>query len=156
MVGQATLADDMTLHTFLWQQSVITDLGVLPSDLISGAFGLNDRGQVVGGSCDQNFNCRAFLWQNGVMIDLNTLVKPGSTPLHLVFGNDINSQGEIAALGFDQGTGDMGSSGQRREEVDHRRSAAQLSSATGQRHQRWLLSPAASASALNCAFAQSP
>jgi probable HAF family extracellular repeat protein len=107
VVGQATLADDMTLHTFLWQNGIITDLGVLPSDLISGAFGLNDHGDVVGGSCDQNFNCRAFLWRNGVMIDLNALVKPGSTPLHLFFGNDINSQGEIAALALDQNNGEL-------------------------------------------------
>ena len=39
------------------------------------------------------------------MTDLNTLVKPGSTSLYLVFGNDINSRGEIAAYAFDPGTG---------------------------------------------------
>jgi probable HAF family extracellular repeat protein len=107
VVGQATLTDDVTLHTFLWQKGVITDLGVLPADFVSGAFGLNDRGEVVGGSCDQNFNCRAFLWQNGVMADLNALVKPGSTSLYLIFGNDINSRGEIAAYAFDQSNGEF-------------------------------------------------
>jgi probable HAF family extracellular repeat protein len=81
---------------------VMTDLGVVPGDVGSFAFGLNDRGEVVGGSYDQNGNARAYLWQDGVMIDLNSLVKPGSTPLYLVFGNDINSRGEIAAYAFDQ------------------------------------------------------
>lgn len=51
--------------------------------------------------------CRAFLWQNGVMTDLNSLVIPGSTSLYLVFGNDINSRGEIAAYAFDQNTGEF-------------------------------------------------
>jgi hypothetical protein len=35
----------------------------------------------------------------------DTLVKPGSTSLYLVFGNDINSHGEIAAYAFDQSNG---------------------------------------------------
>jgi hypothetical protein len=41
------------------------------------------------------------------MTDLNTLVKLGSTPLYLFFGNDINSRGEIAAYAFDQSTGEF-------------------------------------------------
>ena len=106
-VGQAYIAGDVYIHTFLWEKGVIKDLGVIPGDVISGAFGLNDRGEVVGGSCDQNFNCRAYLWQDGLMTDINTLVKPGSTPLYLVFGNDINSQGEIAAYAFDQSNGEF-------------------------------------------------
>jgi probable HAF family extracellular repeat protein len=106
-VGKAYIAGDIYIHTFLWEKGVIKDLGVIPGDVISGAFGLNDRGEVVGGSCDQNFNCRAYLWQDGLMTDINTLVKPGSTPLYLVFGNDINSQGEIAAYAFDQSHGEF-------------------------------------------------
>jgi probable HAF family extracellular repeat protein len=82
------------------------DIGTLPGDSESLAFGTNDKGQVVGGSCvDITLsNCRAFLWQNGVMVDVNSLVlvPPGSTPLYLFFGNDINSRGEIAAYAFDQ------------------------------------------------------
>jgi hypothetical protein len=30
------------------------------------------------------------------MVNVNTLVKPDSTPLYLIFGNDINSRGEMA------------------------------------------------------------
>ena len=105
VVGQSYLAGDLTFLAFLWQRGVMSSLGALPGDVISGAFGLNDQGAVVGGSCDVNVNCRAFLWENGVMTDLNGLVTPGSTPLYLVSGNDINSQGEIAAYAFDQNNG---------------------------------------------------
>jgi probable HAF family extracellular repeat protein len=35
--------------------------------------GINDQGHVIVQSCDINFNCRAALWQDGVMTDLNTL-----------------------------------------------------------------------------------
>jgi probable HAF family extracellular repeat protein len=106
VVGQSTIAGDMTVHTFLWQKGVMTDLGVVPGDIGSFAFGLNDRGEVVGGSFDQN-TARAFIWQDGVMTDLNTLVKPGSTPLYLVSGNDINSQGEIAAFALNPSNGEF-------------------------------------------------
>jgi len=107
VVGQSTIAGDIYVHTFLWQKGVIADLGVLPGDLQSTAFGLNDGGEVVGGSCDQTPTCRAYLWQNGVMTDLNTLVKPGSTPLYLWFGNDINSRGEIAAFALNPSNGEF-------------------------------------------------
>jgi probable HAF family extracellular repeat protein len=49
--------------------------------------------------------CRAFLWQDGVMTDLNTLV-PTDTALFLIYGGDINSSGEIVGQAFDQSTGD--------------------------------------------------
>jgi hypothetical protein len=41
------------------------------------------------------------------MADLNTLVKPGSTSLYLVFGNDINSRGEIATYAFNPANGEF-------------------------------------------------
>ena len=109
VIGQASTLGDTTLHSFLWWKGVMTDLGAIPADSASIAFGLNDAGQVVGGSCvDFTLSsCRAFLWEDGVMTDLNTLVKPGSTPLHLFFGNDINSRGEIAFYAFDQSKGEF-------------------------------------------------
>jgi probable HAF family extracellular repeat protein len=107
VAGQSNLAGDAAFHAFLWQNGVMADLGVLPGDVDSAAFALNDLGQAVGGSFGPNFSTvRAFLWQNGVMTDLNTLVKPGSTSLYLVYGNNINSRGEIAGQAFNPSNGE--------------------------------------------------
>jgi hypothetical protein len=42
------------------------------------------------------------------MTDLNTLVKPSSTSLYLVYANAINSRGEIAGQAFYPGLGQTG------------------------------------------------
>ena len=104
VVGQSDLVGDSTLHAFIWtKDDGMQDIGTLPGDSASAAFGTNERDQVVGGSCvDATFNqCRAFLWEDGVMVDVNSLVPKGSTPLYLFFGNDINDGGEIAAYAYD-------------------------------------------------------
>ncbi len=95
IVGGAAFPNRMS-DAALWRQGVITDLGTLPGDCFSQAFALNSRGQVVGGSvsCDSH-TIRAFLWQNGEIVDLNTLVAPNSGFL-LVETNAINDRGEIA------------------------------------------------------------
>ena len=55
----------------------------------------------VGVSCDANFvDCRAFIWENGVMKDLNDL-KPASYPARLEQAKDINEAGEIAGRSID-------------------------------------------------------
>jgi probable HAF family extracellular repeat protein len=81
------------------------DLGTLPGDFLSVAYSINNLGQVVGTSCDVNFNCRAFLWQNGSMVDLNNLILP--TSLYLVSANDLNDYSEIVGQAFDQRAGSL-------------------------------------------------
>lgn len=110
VVGYSDLADEVTTHAFLWtKEKHMQDLGTLPGDVFSSASGINDEGQVVGGSCDASGNCRDFLWQDGVMSDLNTLVCPG-TSLYLtgngIAGPDINDRGEITGQAYDPNTGD--------------------------------------------------
>ena len=71
-----------------------TDMCVLApvaGDTSAQAWGVNERGQVVGTSCGQV--CRAFLWENGVTIDLNAA--KGNYPHHLVNAMDINARGQI-------------------------------------------------------------
>jgi probable HAF family extracellular repeat protein len=67
--------------------------------------GINDQGQVVGVSANADFSVlRAFVRENGVLVDLNTLVS-GTTPLALQTACSINSKGEIIGLAFDPATG---------------------------------------------------
>jgi len=104
VVGTSDLAGDASFHGFLWQRGVITDLGTLSGDFVSIANAINDKGQVAMQSCDIHFNCRAAIWQDGVMTDLNALMPVGS-PLFLLFANSINARGEMVGAAFDQRTG---------------------------------------------------
>jgi len=106
VIGLSDLAGDATFHTFLWTEDKgMQDLGTLPGDILSSPQGINYQGEVVGTSCDASGNCRAFLWQDGVMTDLNTLVCPG-TSLYLTQGYDINDRGEIVGEAYDSNTGE--------------------------------------------------
>lgn len=92
-------------HAFLWTRNGgMRDLGTLPGQgagAQSQALGINDRGQVVGLSCTARFaSCQAFLWQNGVMTDLNTLVAVGYHD-QLVQAGDINDEGVITGEAVD-------------------------------------------------------
>jgi probable HAF family extracellular repeat protein len=93
VVGFATLPGDTNQHAFLWTKHAgMRDLGTLPGDTDSSTESINNRGQVAGVSFT-SVSARAFLWQNGVMTDLNTLTCPGSIFLANALG--INDQGEI-------------------------------------------------------------
>jgi probable HAF family extracellular repeat protein len=94
-------------RAFYWSEETgIQDLGTLPGDAISQALSINDRGQVVGQSCTADFStCRAFLWEDGVMLDLNALIGFGYDD-HLYFANDINERGMITGQAVDAGSGD--------------------------------------------------
>jgi probable HAF family extracellular repeat protein len=79
-------------------------LGTLPGDSFSIAWGINIQGQIVGQSINASGASRAFIWRNGVMTDLNTLIVPGV--VSLVYANDINDSGEIAGGAYNSTTGD--------------------------------------------------
>jgi probable HAF family extracellular repeat protein len=103
VVGASALPGNTNNHAFLWtRQAGMRDLGTLPGYDNSAAAGINDRGDVVGTSYDVDFNLRAFLWQNGVMTDLNALV-PASSPMFLLFATAINSRGDIVGFGVTSG-----------------------------------------------------
>ncbi len=105
IAGISDPTGDTTTHAVLWQNGAMTDLGTLPGDVLSMSQDINANGQVVGLSCDVNFNCRAFLWDKGVMMDLNSLIPPGS-PLYLYQAEGINDRGEIAGSAFLKSTGE--------------------------------------------------
>jgi len=113
VVGCADLASELPgfpfiqIHAFLWTQAAgMQDLGTVGTDFTSFPFGINNGGQAVGASCDDMGNCRAFLWQNKSMLDLNALV-PANSPLYLAFAFVINDAGEIAGQAMEKSTGEM-------------------------------------------------
>jgi probable HAF family extracellular repeat protein len=100
VVGNSDLPGDTTFHAFLWTKTTgMQDLGTLSGDIASVSISINDAGSVIGASLDANFSPRAFLWEKGVMTDLNTLIA-GDSPLYLLTGCSINSRGEITGLGL--------------------------------------------------------
>jgi probable HAF family extracellular repeat protein len=61
---------------------------------------------VVGRSCDADGNCHAFLWQDGVMRDLNELVGSGGGDV-LIAAFDIDDFGRITGQAFDDEAGEF-------------------------------------------------
>ncbi len=111
VVGCADLAGELPgfpfvqLHGFLWTQAAgMQDLGTVGTDFTSFPFAINNNSQAVGASCDDMGNCRAFLWQNKTMVDLNALL-PANSPLYLAFAFAINDAGEIAGQAIEKSTG---------------------------------------------------
>jgi probable HAF family extracellular repeat protein len=98
VVGQAVNSDGTALAA-LWQNNTVKALGaLLPGDVASFATSINNRGQVVGSSFDSGSNwSHGLLWQNGMMIDLNT-VFPASSNLYVVSASNINESGQIAGM----------------------------------------------------------
>jgi probable HAF family extracellular repeat protein len=104
-VGLGYLQGETTFHATLWKKvGQMTDLGTVGGDPCSFAQGINDKGQAVGDSspsdCVSFDTSRGFLWENGSIADLNTLV-PSNSPLYFIYAYAINNRGEIAANGID-------------------------------------------------------
>ena len=98
VAGWANLAGDQEEHAFLWKKGVLTDLGALPGSPCSYANGINASGQVVGAvqQCPNQAPRRAFLWENGDMVDLNFLIPPNSG-VTLINASQSNDRGEVVA-----------------------------------------------------------
>jgi probable HAF family extracellular repeat protein len=98
VIGASDLPGDANFHAFLWtKETGIHDLKTLTGDVNSAAVGINDSGEIVGVSLDANFDPHPYLWQNGVMTGLNSLI-PADSPLSLLLACSINSNGEIVGL----------------------------------------------------------
>jgi probable HAF family extracellular repeat protein len=99
--------DELMPHAFLWtRRRGIRDLGTLRGDATSQGLGINEWRQVVGASCDAEDRCRAFLWHDGALEDLNDLVADDER-LTLTSANDIDDLGRITGQAIEPDTGEL-------------------------------------------------
>ena len=105
--SQTTMAGNV-FHAFITGPNggTLTDLGTLGGTRSDGE-SINNSGQVTGSSFTQNGASRAFLYHNGQMIDLNTLVSgPLAAYVTLSDAPGINNASWIVANGSDSRTGE--------------------------------------------------
>ena len=92
-------------HAVLWQNDAAhtpLDLGALAGDAAAVANGVNNAGQVVGvsiGSSPQGSVERGFLYQNGALVELTTLVDAADAGWTITRAVGINEAGQIIAVG---------------------------------------------------------
>ncbi|HET8926002.1 MAG TPA: hypothetical protein VFN26_23660 [Candidatus Acidoferrum sp.] len=102
-------------HPFVWKNGVMTDLRLLYDDTAGNAVSVNAKDQAVGVTLpctkvNRDDSCEgpvyhSFLWENGSIVDLQTLILPGSgITLSSCHGCEagaynINDSGEIAGQG---------------------------------------------------------
>ncbi|MBU6180922.1 MAG: DUF3466 family protein [Verrucomicrobia bacterium] len=105
IVGSASLPGDDNFHAFLLKagDAALVDLGAFgPSaNRNSRATAINVHGQVVGWSefQDDSDDRRAFLYEKGRMIDLNTLLAFNDRDVTLTEATGINRYGQIVGFG---------------------------------------------------------
>jgi probable HAF family extracellular repeat protein len=100
--GEPAFPDGDIVHAFIWTaKDGIQPLPALPGHADSEAYGINEQRQVVGISCDADLvDCRAVMWEDGIVKDLNNF-KPATYTARLEQAKDINEAGEIAGRSID-------------------------------------------------------
>jgi probable HAF family extracellular repeat protein len=100
VVGFSTFFDEETTdeiyESFLYSGGQMIDLGV-PGNL-NRAHDINDSGQIVGWS-----SSGAYIYEGGVVTELNELILPGSN-IHVVSAFAINNAGQIVGYGRQGGS----------------------------------------------------
>lgn len=98
--GYGTFLGDQVVHAIMWTNGKTIDLGATADFACSYANGINNLGQVLGALqfCPDNPPRQAFLWERGDLVNLNTLIPPGS---EILLGGAFNAddRGEIVAEG---------------------------------------------------------
>ena len=93
---------------YVWQNGIATELGPMPGFSLRGV-ALNNKGQIVGNATKINKTgiyphtdiTFPFLWQSGLLYDLNSLTRhPGWTLNHV---SGLNNKGQIVGTGIFNG-----------------------------------------------------
>ncbi len=107
-VSGTGVTTDGLVRPFLWTPESRTLVQLDPPSgnfpvVVSGCCKtINDRREIVGFMLDASYNSHAFLWKDGVMVDLNDLIPKGS-PWMLQSAAGINASGQIAGQGLING-----------------------------------------------------
>jgi probable HAF family extracellular repeat protein len=96
---------DGAMKASIWQDGQTTVLPNIPGTVMrSQPYGMNKYGDVVGIYYDSNYTNLAFLYKNGAMVDLTTLL-PAHSGWRLIVARAINDAGQITGWGSLNGTG---------------------------------------------------
>ena len=105
IVGDSGLKESVA-HAFLYEHGKMRDLGTLGTNelenriYLSRATAINDSGQIVGDSMSNPVGeVDGFIWENGKMTDLSTLILSGSGWFSIGDAQAINDQGQIIGEG---------------------------------------------------------
>ncbi|HOP97941.1 MAG TPA: PKD domain-containing protein [Verrucomicrobiota bacterium] len=101
-VGISTLPGDLKWHGIVYSDGSLTGIGTLGGDL-SELFYINDLGQAVGYSTTADGESRAILWQQGQMLDLNTLL-PTDSGWVLEYASFVSESGRVVGFGMFNGS----------------------------------------------------
>src|SRR5436309_2816065 len=103
IVGTSATASG-TSHAFLWSNGTMADLGSLGSAGPSDGRGINNRGQLVGGTVDAKISqSDALRWDHGAMSDLGT-----RRGYNLSQAQAINDAGQVVGFSGDPSMGGLG------------------------------------------------
>lgn len=114
VVGRMTVGPTPAVfHPFMYQNGKLTDLGTLfpnTASSVGAAFGMNNDGMIVGFSAQSGgtignppvppVNPRAWVYANGKMVDLNTLLPASCANWTLITAEDISDNGDIVGVAF--------------------------------------------------------
>jgi probable HAF family extracellular repeat protein len=97
VVGTSATEEFRFSHAFLWWKGITIDIGALDRGS-AAAYDINNRDQVVGTTTAVSPMDKAFLWQRGKMVALDSLINPASG-WHIVDARAINERQQIAGTG---------------------------------------------------------
>lgn len=98
IVGYRDIGSDANRHAVLWEKGKGKDLGTL-GGAYSQAYAINRAGFIVGISSNSKNQNRGTLWHGSQIVDINTLLAPGTKGITVIIAWDINDYGEILAAG---------------------------------------------------------
>ncbi len=97
IVGYVSAHDGSTIFAAIWENGGVTTIPTLPEDGAAFATGINNRGQVVGSTFNSLGWSHGFISQDGVMTNLNKLVREDSNLL-IIAASNINDRGQISGM----------------------------------------------------------